>query len=122
MPEKILPIIRLAQLGQAPAKSVLRFKIPKNGGYVVEATLFLGTKVVAAWQSVEILGKTTEEKLIPKGVYSLQVEVIFTKPEASDVTLTFSMHSDGQELSRDTTRFTGKKPDQGRAIAMVRIK
>lgn len=122
MPESVLPIIREARLGKAPPNSTIRFTIPKNGGYLVEATMSLGTKTVAAWQSTEILGKTTEELLLPAGLYTLQVDVIFNKQEVADVTLEFSIHSGGKQLNRDTTRFTGKNPDIGRAFAMVRIK
>lgn len=121
MADKTLPLIQEARLGRAPPKATLRFTIPRNGGYTVEATLFQGTKPVASWESREILGKTTDEELLPTGIYTLLVDVVFTKTDQSDVTLEFSSHFGDQQLRRELTRFKGVKGDIGRTLAMLRI-
>jgi hypothetical protein len=109
-------------LDTAPPNTTLRFTIPKTGGYVADATLFQGTKMVASWESIEILGKTTEEELIPTGLYTLMINVTFTKPEKATVTMEFSTHDeDGAELDKDTTRLSGKKPVIGRSMTTLMI-
>ena len=121
MPDPVLPIIRESRLGGAPPGATLRFTIPKNGGYTVEATLFLESKVVAAWESIEILGKTTEEVLIPKGLYTLQIDIVFTKTASSSVQLVFMTLDEDVQLRRRTLTFTGNTPEIGRALAILRV-
>jgi hypothetical protein len=121
MPETIFPVIKETRLGSAPPEAVLRFVIPKNGGYTVEATLFLESRVVSMWASSEILGKTTDQALIPQGLYTLQIDIVFTKNEEAEVKLEFSTRFDDVQLQRRTLTFKGKRPEIARALALVRI-
>ena len=77
--------------------------------------------MVAAWESIEILGKTTEEVLIPKGLYTLQIDVVFTKTASSSVQLVFVTLDDDVQLKRRTLTFTGVTPEIGRALAILRV-
>src|SRR5262245_46874498 len=115
------PPMAEARLGSGPPGTILRFTIPKNGGYVVEATLLQGVKPVASWESIEILGKTTNVELIPVANYTLMIDVVFTKPDASEVTLEFSSHNGDQLIRRAKTQFSGKKPQIGRSLTAIRV-
>ncbi len=121
MSETIFPDIREVRLGSAPPGSILRFVIPRNGGYTVEATLFQGTRPVAVWEASEILGKTTDQELIPKALYTLQIDVVFTKNVQAEVKLEFSTHAEGVQLKRRTITVSGKRPDITRVLAMVGV-
>lgn len=121
MSETIFPDIREVRLGSAPPGSILRFVIPRNGGYTVEATLFQGTRPVAVWEASEILGKTTDQELIPKALYTLQIDVVFTKNVQGEVKLEFSTHAEGIQLKRRTITISGKRPEITRVLAMVGV-
>jgi hypothetical protein len=117
------PPLAEARLGVAPPNSILRFTIPRNGGYVTEAVLLQGTKVAASWESIEILGKTTDVVLTPTANYTLMIDVTFTRAEKSEVILEFSSHKskDAPPLRKATTGFSGKKPQIGRSFTFIRI-
>ena len=116
-----LPIIREARLGSAPPRATLRFFIPKNGGSTVDARLSLESDTVASWKSSEILGKTTEEELLPKGLYSLEVNVAFTKSQQAQVDLEFSTLFRGNPIRRRVVSLSGTKDDLARVFAILRI-
>ncbi|HKE93885.1 MAG TPA: hypothetical protein VKB34_06245, partial [Povalibacter sp.] len=54
-----------ADLGNAASGATLAFSIPAAKGFSADAALDQEMKRVAAWESIEISGMTTEENLVP---------------------------------------------------------
>lgn len=121
MPETVFPIVKEARLGSCRPGSTLEFAVPDNGGYLSEATLFQGTKVVGAWESVELLGMTIGETLTPPAIYTLQLDLVFTKQQIVEVKLRFRRLSEGVPPLQRTVTFAGKKPELARALVFIRV-
>ena len=113
--------LREARLGAAPPGSTLAFTLNKDKGFSVNALLECNMRVVATWESIEIAGVTTQEVLLPTGVYTLQVSIAYRGAEPADVELECSLIDDGITLKSKQLQFSGKKPDIGRAIVLLRI-
>jgi hypothetical protein len=99
----------------------LAVRIPTAEGFVAQALLQCESHPhpVASWQSVEIVGRSTEEILEVPGRYALHVTLIYTTAQPVRVTLSFRL-----ALGSSTTQMlelTGKLGDVQRAVAFVHI-
>jgi hypothetical protein len=105
--------LKEARLGTAPPGSVITFRITGDKGFSANALLEADMKVVATWESVEIAGgQLIEEKLVPKGIYTLQVSIAYRSTDPVDVTIDFSiagLHS----LAGDVLPTAGAVPVPG---------
>lgn len=108
-------------LGSGSSGSKLSFKVKTGSGFVVNAMLDCDMKVVATWESVEIIGKTASEALVPKGMYTLQLSVVYTTAKESEFIVDFTFDTKKGPM-KDTLTLTGKRPDIGRALAVCVIK
>ena len=97
------------------------FTVADGKGFSANALLECDMKLVASWESIEIVGTTVQEPLIPTGLYTLQISIAYRSTTPVDVTVDCSIVSDGVALKSKRLTFSGKKPDIGRAIAVVRI-
>lgn len=114
--------LRTAELGSAPPRSVLRFDVPAAKGFVANAILECNLKVVSSWESVEIAGKRVEEELIPKGQYTLQISIAYTKTTATSVDIEVGVaDTAGAVLAKKTLSFSGRKGDIGRSVGFLTI-
>jgi hypothetical protein len=109
-------------LGSGPPDSKLSFKVKAGTGFVVNAMLDCDMKVVATWESVEIVGKTASEVLLPKGMYTLQLSVAYTTTKDSDFVVDFTFDNKKVQPMKDTLELTGKRPDIGRVLAVCVIR
>jgi hypothetical protein len=109
-------------LGIAPPGSKLSFKVKQGSGFIANAMLDCDMKVVASWEFVEIDGgKTLSEKLLPKGTYTLQLSIAYTDKTDTDFVVDFRLSGEGVS-EKETLTLTGKRPDIGRALAVVVIR
>jgi hypothetical protein len=109
-------------LGSGPPGSKLSFKVKTGDGFVVNAMLDCDMKVVATWESVEIVGKTLSETLLPKGTYTLQLSIAYTTAKESELAVDFTFDNNKPQPVKDTIKLTGKRPAIGRAIAVCVIR
>lgn len=108
-------------LGSGPPGSKLSFKVKASKGFVVNAMLDCDMKVVATWESIEIIDKTLSEALLPKGTYTLQLSVVYTQVKDAEFAVNFTFDTKKGPPVKDTIKLTGKRPDIGRAIAVCVI-
>jgi len=108
-------------LGSGPPGSKLSFKVKSGKGVVVNAMLDCDMKVVATWESVEIIGKAPSETLLPRGTYTLQLSVAYTDTKDTEFSVDFAFDAKKTKPTTDTLKLTGKLPDLGRAIAVCVI-
>jgi hypothetical protein len=113
--------LKEADLGDAPSGATLAFSVSAAQGFSADAALDCETKRVASWESVEIAGKTTEEDLVPNGLYTLQVSLAFRSKETVTANLQFAITANGKELNRKSLSFDGQNKDVGRAVVFVNI-
>jgi hypothetical protein len=109
--------LKRVHFGVAPPGSTLAFSVTPGKGFAVRAALDCNMKVVASWEWVELKdGVTIEEVLLPKGTYTLTLDIVFTDESLLPVEMAFSLDS-----KIKTRQMSGQKPDIGRALAVVFI-
>lgn len=108
-------------LGSAPSKSTLSFSVARATGFSANALLDCDMKLVASWESVELVGHEVEEVLVPRGLYVLQVSVAFRSPAPVTAELEFGLTGTDGHATSAATSLTGKKGDIGRVIAFIDI-
>jgi hypothetical protein len=113
--------LKEADLGDAPVSTTLSFSVSSAKGFSADAMLDCELKHVGSWESVELAGKTVEEDLVPKGLYTLQISIAFRSKQESTADLDFEILEDGAQLKKKKLSFSGKSKDVGRAIVFVNI-
>jgi hypothetical protein len=103
--------------GLASPGTKLTFRVRTGTGFAVRAVLDCDMNFVAKWEWVELSdGGLQEETLIPKGTYTLTLDVVFLAMNPVTVDMDFSVGDETKTIS-----FTANNPDTGRALAIVFI-
>jgi hypothetical protein len=113
--------LKEADLGDAPSGATLSFSVSAAKGFSADAMLDCEMKHVGSWESVELAGKTVEEDLVPKGLYTLQVSIAFRSKETVTANLEFAIAANGKQLKKKPLSFSGQNKDVGRAVVFVNI-
>ena len=121
--EESLELLAPVRLGTVGRGAILIFTVPATSGFIADASLECENRLVAKWDSEELVGRETQEVLQPVGLYTLSIVISYTMRQETAVELAFEVvePNSGNAPRRERLLFQGKAPGLHRATVFIRV-